>query len=262
MGVNISLNGKVVLVSGASRGIGEASALAFANAGADVIVASRKLPELEIVAGKIRSKGVRSLAIASHIGKISDSIKLVETVVKEFGRIDILFNNAGTNPYSGPLLDAEEWAWDTTFNVNLKGPFFLAQLVARVMKKQGGGCIINTASTAAFRAGDLNIYGVTKAGYVMLTQVMAREWGRWNIRVNAIAPGIIKTRLSEILWKDPTTGRAAADRNALGYLGEPDDVAGVVLFLASDMAKYVSGETVVIDGGQLVGSSASPGESE
>jgi NAD(P)-dependent dehydrogenase (short-subunit alcohol dehydrogenase family) len=249
----ISLKGKVALVSGASRGIGEASALAFASAGADVVVASRKLADLEKVAESIKAKGVKSLAIASHIAKLEESKSLVSAVMKEFGRIDILFNNAGTNPYVGPLLDAEEWAWDTTFNVNLKGPFFLAQLVAKVMKEQGGGCMINTASVGALRASDLNIYSVTKAAYVMLTQVMAKEWGQWGIRVNAIAPGLIKTRLSEALWKDPATGKAAVERIALLRLGEPDDVAGVVLFLASDLAKYVTGETVVVDGGQLVG---------
>lgn len=249
----ISLKGKVALVSGASRGIGEASALAFADAGADVVVASRKVPDLEKVADKIRAKGVKSLVVAAHIAKIEESKKLVEQVVNEFGRIDILFNNAGTNPYYGSLIEAEEWAWDTTFNVNLRGPFFLAQLVAKVMKKQGGGCMINTASTAAFRAGDLNIYCVTKAAYMMLTQVMAKEWGPWGIRVNAVAPGVIKTRLSAMLWEEPAAGEAARQRTPLLRLGEPEEVASVVLFLASDLAKYVTGETVVIDGGQLVG---------
>lgn len=249
----ISLKGKVALVSGASRGIGEASALALADAGADVVVASRKLSELEKVAEKVRAKGVKSLAVASHIAKIEDSESLVKTVLDHFGRIDILFNNAGTNPYNGPLLEAEPWAWDTTFNVNLRGPFFLAQLVAKVMKQQGGGCMINTASTAAFRAGELNIYCVTKAAYVMLTEVMAKEWGQWGIRVNAIAPGVIKTRLSEALWKDPAVGEAARLRTPLLRLGEPEEVASIVLFLASDMSKYVTGETIVVDGGQLVG---------
>ena len=241
------MKGKVALVSGASRGIGEASALAFAGAGADVVAASRKLADLEKVAEKIKAKGVRSLAVAAHVAKIEDSKNLVDVVMKEFGRIDILFNNAGTNPYYGPLLDAEEWAWDTTFNVNLKGPFFLAQQVARVMKEQGGGCMINTASVGGLRPSDLNIYSVTKAAYIMLTEVMAKEWGQWGIRVNAIAPGLIKTKLAEALWKDPAAGKAAEERISLLRLGEPDDVAGVVLFLASDLAKYVTGETIIVD---------------
>ena len=207
----ISLKGKVALVSGASRGIGEASALAFASAGADVVVASRKLSDLEQVAEKVKAKGVRSMAVTAHVAKIEDSKNLVNTVLKEFSRIDILFNNAGTNPYAGPLMDAEEWAWDTTFNVNLRGPFFLAQLVARVMKKQGGGSMINTASVGGLRASELNIYSVTKAAYIMLTQVMAKEWGQWGIRVNAIAPGLIKTRLAEALWKEPEASKAAVE---------------------------------------------------
>jgi NAD(P)-dependent dehydrogenase (short-subunit alcohol dehydrogenase family) len=249
----ISLKGKVALISGASRGIGEASALALADAGANVVVTSRKLPDLEKVAEKVIAKGVKSLAVAANIAQIEDSRNLVQKVLEKFSRIDILFNNAGTNPYHGPLMEAEQWAWDTTFNVNLRGPFFLAQLVAKVMKQQGGGCMINTSSTAAFQAGELNIYCVTKAAYVMLTEVMAKEWGQWGIRVNAIAPGIIKTRLSEMLWKEPTVGERAAKATPLLRLGEPEEVASVVLFLASDMAKYITGETIVVDGGQLIG---------
>ena len=258
MGVEISLKGKVALISGASRGIGEATALAFANAGANVVVASRKLPDLEQVAEKIKNKGVRSLAVAAHVAKVDESKNLVDTVLKEFGRIDILFNNAGTNPYAGPLIDAEEWAWDTTFNVNLKGPFFLAQLVARAMKEKGGGCMINTASVAGLRAGSgLPIYSITKAAYVMLTQLMAREWAPWNIRVNGIAPGLIKTRLSEALWKNIPGSQAAGEGSSLLRIGQPEDVADVVLFLASDLAKYITGVVVPVDAGQLIGLSTS-----
>jgi len=254
MGVEISLKGKVALVSGASRGIGEATALAFANAGANVVVASRKLPDLEQVAEKIKAKGVKSLAIAAHVAKIDESKNLVDTVLKEFGRIDILFNNAGTNPYAGPLIDAEEWAWDTTFNVNLKGPFFLAQLVARTMKEHGGGCMVNTVSVAGLRAGTgLPIYSVTKAAYVMLTQIMASEWAPWGIRVNGVAPGLIKTRLSEALWRNLPSSQTTGAGSSLLRIGEPEDVSDVVLFLASDLARYMTGVIVPIDAGQLVG---------
>ncbi|HEX76532.1 MAG TPA: glucose 1-dehydrogenase [Dehalococcoidia bacterium] len=248
--VNFSLEGKVALVAGGSRGIGRASALAFAEAGADVVVSSRKLPDLEVVAEEIRARGRKGLAIASHIAKIEESKDLVEKVKAEFGRIDILMNNAGTNPYYGPIIDAEEWAWDTTMNVNLKGPFMLSQLVARMMREQGGGCIINTASVGGFRPGEgQSIYSVTKAALIMLTKAMAKEWGQYNIRVNAIAPGVIKTRLSEALWKEPAVGEAATRRIALGRLGEAEDVAGTVLYLASDAASYITGETIIIDGG-------------
>ncbi len=248
--VNFSLEGKVALVAGGSRGIGEASAIALAEAGADVVVSSRKLPELERVAEEIRARGRRGLALAAHIGKEGESRSLVEKVKAEFGRIDILLNNAGTNPYYGPILDAEEWAWDVTMNINLKGPFVLSQLVARVMREQGGGSIINMASVGGLRpGGPQGIYSVTKAGVIMLTRVMAREWGEYNIRVNAIAPGVIKTRLSEALWKEPSTGEAVMRRTSLGRLGETADIAGAVVYLASDASGYVTGDTIIIDGG-------------
>jgi len=250
--VNFSLEGKVALVAGGSRGIGKASALAFAEAGADVVVSSRKLPDLEIVADEIKSRGRKGLAIASHISKIEESKNLVDKVMAEFGRIDILFNNPGTNPFWGPVIDAEEWAWDTTMNVNLKGIFFLSQLVARIMREHGGGSIINTSSVGGYRPGpNQGIYSITKAALIMLTKVMASEWGQFGIRANAVAPGVIKTRLSEALWKDAAVGEMAASRTSLGRLGESEDVAAVVQFLASDAASYVTGETITVDGGVL-----------
>jgi NAD(P)-dependent dehydrogenase (short-subunit alcohol dehydrogenase family) len=255
----ISLEGKVALVTGGSRGIGRASALAFADAGADVVVASRKLPDLEVVAEEIKAKGKKGLAIASHIAKVEESKSLVEKVMAELGRIDILLNNAGTNPYFGPLMKAEEWAWDKTMDINLKGQFFLSQLVARIMKVQGSGSIINTASVAGLKAGELSIYSATKAALIMLTQCMAKEWGQYGIRVNAIAPGVIKTRLSELLWKDPEMAKASEQSCALVRLGEPEEVASVVLFLASGASGYITGETIVIDGGQMVGAPSFPG---
>jgi dehydrogenase/reductase SDR family protein 4 len=251
-----SLEGKVALITGGSRGIGRASALALADAGAHVVVSSRKIADLELVAAEIKAKGVKGMAIAAHNAKVEESQVLVDRVMKEFGRIDILMNNAGTNPYYGPLMDQDEKTWDVTMNVNLKGLFFLSQLAARVMKAQGGGCIINTASTGGLRAGDLGVYCVTKAAVIMLTQVMAKEWGQHNIRVNAIAPGIIKTRLSEALWKEPAVNAKAISRIPLIRLGEPDECAGVVVFLASDAGSYITGETIVIDGGLLHGEPA------
>ncbi|MFQ5996227.1 MAG: glucose 1-dehydrogenase [Dehalococcoidales bacterium] len=248
-----SLEGKVALVTGGSRGIGRAIALALADAGADVAICSRKLPALEEVAEEIRQKGRKSMAIASHVAKPEESKALVEKVKGEWGKIDILVNNAGTNPYYGPLLEAEEWAWDVTMNVNLKGPFLLSQLVARVMKEQGGGSIINIASIAGLIPSELNIYSVTKAGLIMLTKVMAKELGQYKIRVNAIAPGVIKTRLSEALWKEPAKGKAAAGSKALGYIGLPEDIAGAAVFLASDASSYLTGETIIVDGGESIG---------
>jgi len=248
-----SLEGKVALVTGGSRGIGRAIALALADAGADVAISSRKLPDLEMVANELQQKGVKSMAVASHIAKGEESRTLVDRVKGEWGKIDVLVNNAGTNPYYGPLLEVEEWAWDVTMNVNLKGPFLLSQVVAGVMKEQGGGSIINIASIMGIIPSELGIYSVSKAGIIMLTQVLAREWGQYKIRVNAIAPGVVKTKLSEALWKDPVKGEEAAKSKALGYIGVPEDIAGAALFLASDASSYVTGEVIVVDGGELVG---------
>jgi len=236
---DFSLEGKVALITGGSRGIGRAIALTFAENGADVAISGRKLPDLEAAVGEIKATGRKGLAVSSHIAKLEESTNLVEQVRAELGRIDILVNNAGTNPYNGPLIDAEEWAWDVTMNVNLKGPFLLSQLVARVMREQGTGNIINISSGAGITPSPLHIYSVTKAGLIMLTRVMAREWHQYNIRVNAIAPGMIKTRFSEALWK----GTPAEDQIAL-----PEDVAGAALYLASDASKYVNGETIAITG--------------
>ncbi|MGA2516545.1 MAG: glucose 1-dehydrogenase [Thermodesulfobacteriota bacterium] len=253
---SFSLEGKVAVISGASRGIGHASALALADAGANVVVASRKIADLEPVAEEVKAKGVKSMAIAAHIAKVEDSKALTEQVMKTFGRIDILMNNAGTNPYYGPIMDQDEKTYDITMNVNLKGLFFLSQLAARIMKAQGGGCIINTASIGGLRAGDLGVYCVTKAAVIMLTQVMAKEWGQYKIRVNAIAPGVIKTRLSEALWKDPAVNAKAIASIPMMRLGEPEEVAGAVVFLASKAGSYITGETIVIDGGRVHGEPA------
>ncbi|HEY91631.1 MAG TPA: glucose 1-dehydrogenase [Dehalococcoidia bacterium] len=237
--VDFNLEGKVALVTGGSRGIGRMIALALAENGADVVVSSRKLPDLEAVAEEIKATGRKGLAVSSHIAKVEESQNLIDTVKKDFGRLDILVNNAGTNPFLGPLMDAEEWVWDVTMNVNLKGPFLLSQMAARVMKDQGGGNIINIASTAGLNPSMLHIYSVTKAALIMLTRVMAMEWGKHNIRANAIAPGMIKTKFSEALWK----GTPAEDA-----LPPPEDICGAALYLASDASKSVQGETIVVSG--------------
>jgi NAD(P)-dependent dehydrogenase (short-subunit alcohol dehydrogenase family) len=246
-----SCEGKVALITGGSRGIGRASALALADAGAHVVVSSRKIADLESVAEEIRAKGVRSMAVAAHNARIEDSKMLIERVVSEFGRIDILMNNAGTNPYNGPLMDQDEKTYDVTMNVNVKGIFILSQLAARIMRKQGVGCIINTSSIGGLRPADLAVYSVTKAAVIMLSHNMAKEWGQFNIRVNNIAPGIIKTHLSEALWKDPEVNEKALKTIPLMRLGEPEEVAGAVVFLSSPAGAYITGATIVIDGGRV-----------
>jgi NAD(P)-dependent dehydrogenase (short-subunit alcohol dehydrogenase family) len=251
--MKMSLDGKVALVTGGSLGIGRAIALTFADAGADVAVASRTLADLQSVAGEIKSKGRRGLPIVSDVADIQQSKVLVEKVLAEFGRIDILVNNAGSNPWTGPLIKLEEWAWDATFNLNLKGLFFLSQFVAPIMKKEGGGNIINMASVGGIKLRKNSVYSVTKAGVIMLTKAMAKEWGQYNIRVNGIAPGLTKTPLSEPLWKDPANEKELAKEPALGRLGMPEDIARVALFLASDLSSHITGDIIVADAGELLG---------
>ena len=244
---------KVALVTGASRGIGRAIALGLAEAGADVVICSRRLPDLEKVADEIKSLGRKSLAVSAHIGRMEEITKLVERAKEEFGRIDILVNNAGTGP-SMPLMDVQEGFWDAIMNLNLKGLIFLSQAVARIMKEHGGGRIINIASVDAFKP-ELNggVYAISKAGVTMATKVMAREWAQHNIRVNAIAPGNVHTRLGNSRWVvAPEYKEEMIKRTPMARVAEPEEIAGIAIYLASDASSYVTGETVVVDGGFLL----------
>lgn len=247
-----SLSGRVALVTGASRGIGRAIAVGLAGFGADVVVTSRKLPDLEEVARQIKGLGRKSLAVATHVGRTEEINNLVPRVRDEFGRIDILVNNAGTNPTMSSAMDIEERAWDSIMNLNLKGLFFLSQAVARVMREQGGGKIINVASVAGITPDILPVYSISKAGVIMATKVMAQQWAQYNIRVNALAPGLTKTRFSEALWGNPAIAQAVMERTPLRRVAEPDEMVGAVIFLASDASSYVTGHTVVVDGGTVI----------
>jgi dehydrogenase/reductase SDR family protein 4 len=250
--MDFSLEGKVALVTGGSRGIGMASALGLAQAGADIVVASRKLPDLEEVAEQIRRLGRKSLAVAAHIARMDHINNLVSKAKDEFGKIDILVNNAATNPVMDPALDVEERAWDSTMNLNLKGLFFLSQAVARVMKEQGGGKIINITSVEGITPGILPVYSISKAGVIMATKVMAKEWSKYNIRVNAIAPGLTKTRFSEALWNNPEILQDAISQTPMGRIAEPEEMVGAVIYLASDISSYVTGQVIAIDGGVTI----------
>src|SRR5512136_2686969 len=250
--MDFSLKNKVVLITGASRGIGEAAAIGLAQAGADLAIASRKLPDLERVAAEVRQAGRKCLPIAAHVGRVEEVNNLVKKVVGEFGKIDILVNNAATNPTMAQALDVDERAWDSIMNLNLKGLFFLSQAVARVMKEKGGGKIINVASIAGITPDLLPIYSISKAGVIMATKVMAQQWAQYKIRVNAIAPGLTKTRFSEALWGNPAIEQAVMDRTPLRRVAEPDEMVGAVVFLASDASSYVTGHTLVIDGGSVI----------
>jgi len=250
--VDFSLKGKVALITGASRGIGQAIAVGYAQAGADVVVASRKLPDLEKVAQQIRGMGRKSLAVEAHVARMEEIKNLLSKIKEEFGKIDILVNNAGTNPTMASALDVDERAWDSIMNLNLKGLFFLSQAAARVMKEKGGGKIINVASTAGITPDLLPVYSISKAAVIMATKVMAQQWAQYNIRVNAIAPGLTKTRFSEALWNNPDILKMAMSKTPMGRVAEPEEMVGAAIYLASDASSYVTGQVIALDGGTTI----------
>ena len=248
-----SLEGKVTIVTGASRGIGRATALAFAKAGSDIVLTSRKVEDLEKVAEGIRAEGRRALVINAHLGRMEDVRKVADTARAAFNRIDILINNAGTSPVFASFLETEDRLWDTVMGLNLKGLYFLSQAVARIMKEQGYGCIINVSSIDGFLPEmDNGVYAVSKAGVIMAGKVMARELAPFNIRVNTLAPGFVHTRLLDSSF-EVRPGREEECRRSIpmGRIADPDDMVGTLIYLASDAAKYVTGHTVIVDGGLL-----------
>jgi len=253
---SFSVEGKAAIVTGARRGLGKAIALCFAESGADVAVCDwvTEGGELDAVALAIQDLGRRSLVVQTDVTSKSDVEALVRLVREEFGRIDILVNSAGLLG-SGPLLEQSEEAWDAILDTNLKGSFLCAQAVSQVMIEQGGGCILNMASVAGFRGG--SVYSVSKAGVVMLTGSFARQLDRHNVRVNAIAPNVIRTEkepertMSAAFWTDQEAVEQAGTMTPMGRIGDTDDIVGPALFLASDAARYVTGHTLVVDGGLL-----------
>ncbi len=254
-----SLEGKVALVTGGSRGIGQATAVAFAQAGAHIVISSRNLGDLEKVADEIRGIGRKALPVAAHMGRLENVNMLVERAMAEFGKIDILVNNAGTAPAYANCLDAQERLWDSIMNLNLKGLYFLSQAAARVMKTRGVGKIINVASIDGFKPQEnVGIYSISKAAVIMVTKSMALELAPYNIRVNAIAPGAIDTKMLNNMWANLPEAQKGLARNAvstktpLGRIGMPDEIAGAMIYLASDASSYMTGETILIDGGAML----------
>ncbi len=245
------LDGRVALITGASRGIGRATALGFAEAGADVVLASRKLPDLEDVAAATGQAGRKALPVAVHLGHMDEIDNLVARVKDEFGRVDILVNNAGTSPAMSPAEDVDERLWDSIMNLNLKGLFFLSGAVARVMKQQGGGTIINVASMDAFKPEpQIGVYAISKAGVIMATKVMALEWAKYGIRVNSLAPGNVHTRLGDSRFlADPDYEGEMIKRTPLARVADPEEMVGAMIYLASDASSFVTGECLTADGG-------------
>lgn len=250
---NFSLEGKVALVTGASRGIGQAIAEAYAASGAKVVLSSRKQEGLDAVAEWIRTAGGEALPIAAHTGEQEAIDNLVSRAVEAYGGIDILVNNAGTNPHFGPILTAEESHWMKTLDVNLVGYFRMVKATIDSMRSRGGGKIINIASIAGIEPQmGMGVYGVTKAGVIMLTQVLAAELAEYNIQVNVIAPGFIKTRFSSVLWQTPQLFEAIKKSIPQERIAEPEELAGIALYLASEASSFTTGATFLIDGGQRV----------
>lgn len=249
-----SLKDQVALVTGASRGIGEAIALRLAEHGAAVVLVARKPDALHAVAAKIVAAGGRALALAGHTGKPDDVKSVVAQAIAHFGKVDVLVNNAAANPYFGPMLGVEDGAWDKTFEVNVKGYFLMMREVANHLQARNApGSLINVASIAGVRAAPFQgVYGMTKAAVISMTQTLAQELGASNIRVNAIAPGLVETKFAAAIVGDEGLRKHVVDKTALARHAQPDEIAGAAVFLASQASSYVTGQVLVVDGGTTI----------
>lgn len=250
------LSGKVALITGASRGIGEAVALAYSQAGAMVVLASRRQGDLDGVAKRIHEAGGDALSVAAHTGDAEAVSFLVEKAISKFGGIDIVVNNAATNPHFGHILTSEDSHWDKILDVNVKGYFRVVKACVESMKTRGGGKVINMASVAGLEPEPMmGVYSVSKAAVLMLTKVLAVELAQFNIQVNAIAPGFVKTKFSSALWQNPTIHAAIVKSIPQKRMAEPEEITGLAVYLASSASSFVTGSIFSIDGGQLVGTS-------
>ncbi|MCZ2111405.1 MAG: glucose 1-dehydrogenase [Dehalococcoidia bacterium] len=251
---DFSLNGKVAIVTGGSRGIGRSIAVALAEAGADVCVAARKPEALEETLAAIKPTGRKAIAVPTNVRDVAALQHLVDETKAQLGRIDILVNNAATNPVFGPVANLDERAWDAIANTNVKSAFFLSKkMVREAIREHGQGwidhqCELNGRARASTGLGG---YSVSKAALIMLTQVCAKEWGTDGIRVNAIAPGLIKTEFSRALWENEAILKNSLTQSPLRRIGDPDEMAGAVVYFASAASSFTTGQTLVLDGGGL-----------
>lgn len=251
-----SLNGKTAIVTGGGRGIGKAIAIGFARQGVSIVITSRKIVDLEATVEEIKALGGNAFAVQSHLSRMEEIQKMVETALEKLGgRIDILVNNAGTSPAMSSVLDTEERLWDTIMNLNAKSLYFISQAVARIMKKQGGGKIINIGSIDGLRPhANVSIYSISKVAVKMITQAFAFELAGSNIQVNSIAPGPIQTKMLQSTWailpSDIQEERRSNWASSLptGRIGNVDEIVGAAIYLASDAASYTTGSEVIIDG--------------
>jgi NAD(P)-dependent dehydrogenase (short-subunit alcohol dehydrogenase family) len=251
------LTGKVAIVTGASRGIGKAIAEVFAREGATVVICARKQDRADAAAAEINANklGGKLLARACHVGKLEEVEELVNGTVSDFGKVDVLVNNAATNIAQGPAIDMDDGQFDKMVEVNLKSAYRLTRLVAKGMCDRGSGSIINIASIAGLRPQYHGLlYSMTKAALIMMTQSYALELGPQGVRVNAIAPGLVQTVLSEYYWKDEERFGRMLSTQPLKHLGQPREIAEVALLLAGDGGSYLTGQTIVVDGGRTLSS--------
>ncbi|MES1992675.1 MAG: glucose 1-dehydrogenase [Pseudomonadota bacterium] len=247
------LTGKVAVVTGASKGIGEAIARGLGEFGATVVVSSRRLEAVESVAEQLRASGIQASALAAHMGDMEQARALVDEVVARHGGLDIIVNNAATNPVFGPMMNADEAVFQKIMAVNVQGPLELCKRAVPVMRSRGGGSIVNIASVGGLNPERmLGLYSVSKSALISLTKVMAKEWGGMGIRANAICPGLIKTKFSQALWQNEQVLKQALAMAPISRIGMPQDLAGLAVFLASDAAAYCTGGVFVADGGLTV----------
>lgn len=245
------LTGKTALVTGASRGIGEAIAKTLASHGAEVILTSRKIEGLQRVEADIVRAGGKAGSMACHTGEMAQIDALFQGIASRYPRLDILVNNAGTNPFFGDVLSVDEKSWDKTCDVNLKGYFFMSQHAAKSMQKSGGGAIVNVASINAIRPAPYQgVYSITKAGIIAMTKSFAKELAPYRIRVNALLPGLTETKFTAVL-QTPDVLKMVLPMIPMGRMAKPQEMAGAVLYLVSDAASYTTGACLTVDGGML-----------
>jgi NAD(P)-dependent dehydrogenase (short-subunit alcohol dehydrogenase family) len=248
-----SLHGKVAVITGSSRGIGKSIAQLMASAGATVVVSSRKEEACESVAEEIRAAGYQAIAVPCNVSRPADMDTLISTVHERLGRIDALVLNAAVNPYMGPMLAIDDSAWHRTLDTNVGGVLQMCQRVIPGMAERGGGAVIIVSSIAGLKGTSaLGAYAVSKAADMQMARNLADEWGHANVRVNCIAPGLTRTDMARALWENPERLSQALKGYPLGRIGEPEDIAGAALYLASPAGAFVTGQTLVVDGGSTI----------
>ena len=248
--MTLSMDGRVALVTGSTRGIGRAIAMAYARAGARVVIVGRSAESVDATVSAITEHGGEALGIAAHVGRPDAAARLVADTQTHFGRLDVLVNNAATNPVYGPVADTTGEQFDKIIGVNLKAPFELAKAAYPLLRSSGDASVINISSIGGVSPErGLGIYSVSKAALISLTRVLAKEWGPDGIRVNTICPGLIKTDFAEALWSDATTLKHVLAQQAIPRLGQPDDIVGAAMLLASSAGSFITGATLMIDAG-------------